>query len=169
VNTDEKVFDNTMVYDVIVVGARCAGAPLAMLLARRGHSVLLLERVRMPYDTASTHWIRWPGVQWLDRWGLLGRLISTGCPPIHRVFLDFDFQVLAGAPASSDGVAATYAPRRTVLDGLLVDAACEAGAELWENFAVRDVVWEDGAVSIGHGDTVLRDQLIEDLDRLLPA
>jgi 2-polyprenyl-6-methoxyphenol hydroxylase-like FAD-dependent oxidoreductase len=135
-----------MVYDVIVVGARCAGAPLAMLLARRGHSVLLLERVRMPCDTASTHWIRWPGVQWLDRWGLLGRLISTGCPPIHRVFLDFDFQVLAGAPASSDGVAATYAPRRTVLDGLLVDAACEAGAELWENFAVRDVVWEDGVV-----------------------
>lgn len=143
-----------MVYDVIVVGARCAGAPLAMLLARRGHSVLLLERVRMPCDTVSTHWIRWPGIQWLDRWGLLGRLISTGCPPIHWIFLDFDSHVLAGTPASSNGIAATYAPRRTVLDGLLVDAACEAGAEFRDNFSVRDVVWEDGAVCGVRGATI---------------
>lgn len=135
-----------MEYDVIVVGARCAGAPLAMLLARRGHSVVLLDRASMPCDTVSTHWIRWPGIQWLDRWGLLDRLIATGCPPIHRVFLDFDSEVLAGTPVSSGGVAATYAPRRTVLDSLLVDAAREAGAELRDNFAVRDVVWDDGVV-----------------------
>lgn len=135
-------------YDVIVVGARCAGAPLAMLLASQGHSVALLDRTRMPADTLSTHWIRWPGVRWLHRWGLVDRLVSTGCPALRHVHLDFDSRVLSGVPTSAAGPAVTYAPRRAVLDGLLVDAARAAGAELRDDFAVRDVVW-DGRVANG--------------------
>ena len=69
-------------YDAIVIGARCAGAPTAMLLARRGYRVLLLDRDRFPSDTISTHMIHPPGVAQLRAWGLLDRLTATGCPPI---------------------------------------------------------------------------------------
>lgn len=153
-----------------MVGARCAGAPLAMLLARRGHSVSLLDRARMPADTLSTHWIRWPGVQRLHQWDLLDRLVSTGCPPLRHVHLDFDSTELSGAPTSSDGVAVTYAPRRTVLDHLLVDEACRAGAELRDGFTVRDVVWDDRTVCGIRGvgpngrETVLRGRLVVGAD-----
>jgi 2-polyprenyl-6-methoxyphenol hydroxylase-like FAD-dependent oxidoreductase len=69
-------------YDAIIVGARCAGSPIAMLLARRGFKVLLLDRATFPSDTLSTH-ILWPhGAEILGRWGLLERLAATGVPPI---------------------------------------------------------------------------------------
>ena len=68
-------------YDAIVVGARCAGSPTAMLLARKGHRVLLVDRATFPSDTVSTQ-IVWPhGAECLDRWGLLDRLAATNCPP----------------------------------------------------------------------------------------
>ncbi|HEX5041701.1 MAG TPA: FAD-dependent monooxygenase [Candidatus Polarisedimenticolaceae bacterium] len=68
-------------YDAIVVGARCAGSPTAMLLARKGYKVLLLDKARFPSETISTHLI-WPhAAEQLDRWGLLERLAATGCPP----------------------------------------------------------------------------------------
>lgn len=137
---------NSADYDVIVVGARCAGAPTAMLLARQGHSVLLLERNRFPSDTLSTHWVLRPGVERLARWGLLDTLTATGCPALERISLDFDGLALSGQPTGADGPAITYAPRRTVLDGLLAEAATAAGAELREGTAVRGVLWEDGAV-----------------------
>jgi 2-polyprenyl-6-methoxyphenol hydroxylase-like FAD-dependent oxidoreductase len=76
-------------YDAIVVGARCAGSPTAMLLARRGYRVLLLDRARFPSDTVSTHLIHPPGVAALDRWGLLDRLAATGCPAISTYCFDF--------------------------------------------------------------------------------
>ena len=76
-------------YDAIVVGARCAGSPTAMLLARRGYRVLLLDRARFPSDTVSTHLIHAPGVAALDRWGLLDRLVATGCPAISTYCFDF--------------------------------------------------------------------------------
>lgn len=138
---------------MIVVGARCAGAPLARLLAGKGFSVLLLDRGRVPSDTLSTHWIRWPGVRRLDRWGLLDRLRRTGCPPIRHVSLDFENRVLAGVPRAADEVAETYAPRRDVLDAMLVDAAVAAGAELRQGFTVRDLVREDGVVRGVRGTT----------------
>ncbi|MFF4579757.1 NAD(P)/FAD-dependent oxidoreductase [Streptomyces sp. NPDC001389] len=134
-------------YDVIVVGARCAGAPLAMLLARTGHSVLLLDRASFPSDTLSTHWMLRPGVELLASWGLEERLAATGCPPIDRLRVDFGGTVLSGTPAAASGPATTYAPRRSVLDALLVDAAREAGAEVREGSSVREVVWEDGVVT----------------------
>ena len=67
-------------YDVIVVGARCAGSPVAMLLATAGHRVLVVDRATFPSDTMSTHLVHPPGVAALRRWGLLDRVIATGMP-----------------------------------------------------------------------------------------
>ena len=133
-------------YDVIVVGARCAGSPTAMLLARAGHRVLVVDRATFPSDTISTHLVHPPGVAALRRWGLLDRVIATGCPPIHTYSFDFGPFTLAGAPGTADFPVA-YSPRRTVLDKLLVDAAAEAGAEVREGFTVSDVIVEDGRVT----------------------
>lgn len=133
-------------YDAIVVGARCAGAPVAMLLARRGYRVLVVDRASFPSDTISTHLVHPPGVAALDRWGLLDRVVATGCPPIDTYAFDFGPFTLTGSPAMPEAPVA-YAPRRTVLDKLLVDAASEAGAEVREGFVVEELVLEDGRVS----------------------
>src|SRR3954468_21118401 len=76
-------------YEVIVVGARCAGSPLAMLLARKGYRVLVVDRATFPSDTVSTHVLHPGAVAALQRWGLAERLASTGCPPIHTYAFDF--------------------------------------------------------------------------------
>ena len=139
-------------YDAIVVGARCAGSPTAMLLARRGHRVLLVDRATFPSDTTSTHLIHPPGVASLERWGLLDPVIATGSPPIDTYAFDFGPFTISGAPGT-DETPVAYAPRRTVLDKLLVDAASEAGAEVRERFTVESLVVEDGRVVgiRGHG------------------
>lgn len=134
-------------YDVIVVGARCAGSATAMLLAREGHRVLLVDRARFPSDTISTHLIHSPGVTALTRWGLLDRLVATGCPPISTYSFDFGPFTLRGCPPPDDGTTVAYCPRRTVLDRLLVDAAAQAGAEVREGFTVHDLVREDDRVT----------------------
>src|SRR5512132_276313 len=140
-------------HDVIVVGARCAGSPTAMLLARAGYRVLLLDKALFPSDTMSTHVVHPPGVAALERWGLLDRLVATGCPPIDTYTFDFGPLTLSGSPRPIDGVSVAYCPRRTVLDKLLVDAAVEAGAELREGFTVEEVLTSGGAVTgiRGHG------------------
>ena len=134
-------------YDAIVVGARCAGSPTAMLLARRGYRVLLLDRARFPSDTVSTHLIHAPGVAALDRWGLLDRLVATGCPAISTYSFDFGPLTISGTPRPADGTAVAYCPRRTVLDKLLIDAAGQAGAEIREGFTVDELIIEDGTVA----------------------
>ena len=132
--------------------------------------MLLLERAHMPSDTLSTHWIRWPGVQLLRRWNLLDRLISTGCPPLQHVHLGFESRRISGSPTSSAGIAVTYAPRRVVLDDLLVDEARRAGAVVREGFVVRDVVWDDHTVCGVRGvgpenqETTLRCKLVVGAD-----
>lgn len=135
-----------MAYDVILVGARCAGSPLAMLLSRRGYRVLLLDRARFPSDTVSTHYIHQPGVARLAAWGLLDRLKATGAPPISETMWDIQGVRITGSPPGVGGVTEAYAPRRTVLDALLVEAAVEAGAELRESFTVKELVVEDDRV-----------------------
>jgi flavin-dependent dehydrogenase len=134
-------------YDAVVVGARCAGSPTAMLLARRGYRVLLVDKATFPSDTMSTHLVHPPGVAALKRWGLLERLVATGCPPITTYRYDFGPLTIAGSPRSSDGVAHAYCPRRIVLDELLVEAAVAAGAELREGFDVDEVLIENGVVA----------------------
>jgi 2-polyprenyl-6-methoxyphenol hydroxylase-like FAD-dependent oxidoreductase len=132
-------------YDVIVVGARCAGSPTAMLLARRGYRVLLVDRATFPSDTISTHIAHPRAVAALSRWGLLDRLAASGCPPIDTYSFDFGPFTLEGSPGTKDAAVA-YCPRRTVLDKLLRDAAAEAGAEVREGFGVDNVLIEDGRV-----------------------
>jgi 2-polyprenyl-6-methoxyphenol hydroxylase-like FAD-dependent oxidoreductase len=134
-------------YDAVVVGARCGGAPTAMLLARKGYRVLLLDKTTFPSDTMSTHLVHPPGVAALDQWGLLDRLVATGCPPIETYSFDFGPLTIAGSPQPIDGIAHAYCPRRTLLDQLLVDAATEAGAELREGFTVDELVADDGTVT----------------------
>jgi 2-polyprenyl-6-methoxyphenol hydroxylase-like FAD-dependent oxidoreductase len=133
-------------YDAIVVGARCAGSPTAMLLARKGHRVLVVDQATFPSDTISTHLIHPPGVAALAEWGLLDRLLAGGCPAIHTYAYDFGQGTIAGGPGTDESPVA-YAPRRTVLDKLLVDAAAEAGAELREGFTVTELVVEEGRVT----------------------
>jgi flavin-dependent dehydrogenase len=133
-------------YDAIIVGARCAGSPTAMLLARRGYRVLLVDRATFPSDSMRLYYIQPPGVARLKRWGLLDRLAATNCPPIRIRTVDQGDFPLRGTVVPLDGVADAYAPRRTVLDKLLVDAAVEAGAELRERFSVDGLVAEDGRV-----------------------
>jgi 2-polyprenyl-6-methoxyphenol hydroxylase-like FAD-dependent oxidoreductase len=133
-------------YDAIVVGARCAGSPTAMLLARAGHRVLLVDRAAFPSDTLSTHYIHQPGVARLRRWGLLDRVIATGCPPARRMTFDVGPFALSGAPVAAEGADAGYAPRRYLLDQILLEAAAEAGAEVRERFSVSELLTEDGRV-----------------------
>jgi flavin-dependent dehydrogenase len=134
-------------YDAIIVGARCGGSPTAMLLARRGFKVLLLDKATFPSDTISTH-ILWPhGAEVLARWGLLHRLASTGVPPICRR-MKFDvgpFALRGTIPDANDGRGG-FCPRRPVLDALLITAAAEAGVEIREGFTVDELLVIDGAV-----------------------
>src|SRR5688500_10352802 len=132
-------------YDAIVVGARCAGSPTAMLLARKGYRVLVVDRATFPSDTISTHLVHPLGVAALSRWGLMERLRATGCPPIHTYAFDFGPFTITGAPGTPDARVA-YCPRRLVLDKLLVDAAAEAGAEIREGFTVEKLAIEDQRV-----------------------
>jgi 2-polyprenyl-6-methoxyphenol hydroxylase-like FAD-dependent oxidoreductase len=132
-------------YNAIVVGARCAGSPAAMLLARKGYKVLVVDRATFPSDTISTHILHPLGAAALARWGLLERLTATGCPAIHTYTYDFGPFTLAGAPGTPDAPVA-YCPRRTILDKLLVDAAADAGAEIRENVIVEEIVQENGRV-----------------------
>jgi 2-polyprenyl-6-methoxyphenol hydroxylase-like FAD-dependent oxidoreductase len=133
-------------FDVIVVGARCAGSPLAMLLARLGHRTLLVDRATFPSDTVSTHVIHPPGAAALRRWGLLDRVAATGCPPLGRYSFDFGAVTLAGAPGTAESPYG-YAPRRTLLDKILLDAAATAGAEVREGFTVEELLFSDGRVT----------------------
>src|SRR5581483_11833750 len=117
-------------WDAIVVGARAAGSPTAMLLARDGHRVLLVDRAGFPSDTLSTHYIHQPGVARLARWGLLDRIAASGCPPVRTTTLDLGPFALTAPVAPAGTVADAYAPRRTILDTILVEAAAAAGAEV---------------------------------------
>ena len=135
-------------YDAIIVGARVAGSPLAMLLARRGHRVLLLDKSTFPSDTISTHHIHQPGVARLKRWGLLEKVRASNVPPTTDMIFDLGAFALRGTPPpAADGTAEAYAPRRRVLDKILVDAAVEAGAELREGFSVEEVTTDGEAVT----------------------
>jgi 2-polyprenyl-6-methoxyphenol hydroxylase-like FAD-dependent oxidoreductase len=133
-------------YDVIVVGARCGGSPTAMLLARKGYRVLLIDKAKFPSDMLSTHVVQPPGCAALARWGLLDRVVATGCPPIHTFAFDFGPVKLSGAPGNEDAPRA-YCPRRTLLDKILVDGAAEAGVEIREEFSVDEIVVQDGRVA----------------------
>ena len=115
-------------HDVIVVGARAAGAATALLLARRGVDVLAVDRTRYGSDTLSTHVLLRGAVLQLARWGLLADVVAAGTPPVRRTTFRYGGQVVPVAVRAAHGVDALYAPRRTLLDRILIDAAVRAGA-----------------------------------------
>ena len=134
-------------YDVIIIGARCAGSPTAMLLARKGYKVLLVDKAEFPSDTISTHIIFPNGVERLKRWRLLDKVMATNCPVIHNMGFNPGPFELMGTPPSPPGIEGTVAPRRIKLDKILVDAAVEAGAELRENCIAEEITMSDGSVT----------------------
>jgi len=135
------------VHDVIVIGARVAGAATAMLLARQGANVLAVDKAAFPSDTLSTHQVQLPGIARLEHWGLLSRIAAADTPATRQVRFDSGGVVLAGSYPKFENVDALYSPRRTLLDTILVEAARESGAEVRERFAVEEVVLKNGRVT----------------------
>src|SRR5262245_50086195 len=139
-------------YDAIIVGARCAGSPLAMLLARRGARVLLVDRATFPSNIPHGHFVHRDGPKRLQRWGLL-EAVAAASKPVTTMLTDFGDFPLVARDLEVDGVAWGYGPRRAVLDKILVDAAAHSGAEVRAGFNVGDYLFEDGRVVgiRGHG------------------
>lgn len=122
--------------DVVIVGSRCAGAPLARLLAQAGLDVVVVDRAAFPSDTVSTHSIAGHGSRLLERWGLRDRVLATGVPNPHTMGVRAGAVDLPELPPIA-GSLGSLSPRRTVLDALLLDSAREAGADVWERAPVR--------------------------------
>src|ERR1700735_4493755 len=114
-------------YDALIVGARCAGAATAMLMARKGLRVLVIDRASYGTDTISTHALMRGGVLQLHRWGVLPRLREMATPAVRATTFHYGDELVTIPIKPSHGVDALYAPRRTLLDSTLVDAAREAG------------------------------------------
>ncbi len=134
-------------YDAIIVGARCAGSPTAMLLARKGYRVLLVDRDTFPSDIMSTHYIWQSGMSKLKGWALMDKVLDSESPPISEITFDIGPLALKGNAPPAEGVTEMCAPRRIPLDKILVDAAVESGAELREGFSVQDLVVDGGRVT----------------------
>jgi flavin-dependent dehydrogenase len=136
-------------YDAIVVGARVAGASTAMLMARRGLRVLMVDRRRPGSDTLSTHALMRGGVLQLQRWGLLERVKETGAQPVRKTTFHYGDTVETIDLKPSAGVEALYAPRRNALDSILVEAAADAGVEVRFGVTVQDLITDPAGRVVG--------------------
>jgi flavin-dependent dehydrogenase len=135
-------------HDVVVVGARVAGSATAMLLARLGHDVVVVDQASFPSDTVSTHSMARSGMVQLRRWGLLDEVLDSGAPPIRQVTFNAGGTSISRTIKDKAGVDFLVAPRRYVLDTILATAAEHAGAE------VRPGVTVTGLQRDGHGRVV---------------
>lgn len=134
-------------FDVAIVGARCAGSSLALALAREGARVLVIDRTVFPSDTMSGHYIQPAGVSALRRMGLLDAVRGLGSPPQERMSVDFGSVVLGGRPAPMpDGTTTGFAPRRYRFDAMLAESAAAAGADLREATSFLEPLAEGGRV-----------------------
>jgi 2-polyprenyl-6-methoxyphenol hydroxylase-like FAD-dependent oxidoreductase len=135
------------------VGARCAGASTAMLLARKGCRVLLVDRARLPSDIPHGHMIHKDGPRRLRDWGLLDRIVAAGTPPVDTVTTYLGDFPVTSRNLTLDGVAWGYGPRRRVVDQILLDAAVAAGAEFRDGFVLEGLTTEAGRVTGIRGRT----------------
>jgi flavin-dependent dehydrogenase len=126
-------------HDVVVVGARVAGAATAMLLARLGHDVAVVDQASFPSDTLSTHSIARSGVVQLRRWGLLDEVLDSGAPAIRQVTFHAAGESVTRTIKDKSGVDLVVAPRRYVLDTILAGAAERAGAQVRAGVTVTGV------------------------------
>ncbi|MDX1395050.1 MAG: NAD(P)/FAD-dependent oxidoreductase [Gemmatimonadota bacterium] len=152
-------------YDVVIAGARCGGASTAMLLARAGLRVLVVDPVGYGRDTLSTHALMRGAVLQLHRWGLLDAVRAAGTPPIDTTVFHYGEESVSIEIREKYGVDRLFAPRRTVLDPILVDAARQAGAEVAYGHAVVDLLRDgEGRVTgarVADHDRVERDVLAD--------
>jgi 2-polyprenyl-6-methoxyphenol hydroxylase-like FAD-dependent oxidoreductase len=126
-------------HDVVIVGARVAGSATAMLLARLGHDVAVVDQASFPSDTVSTHSIARSGVVQLQRWGLLDEVLDSGAPPIRQVTFHAGGESVSRVIKEKSGVDLVVAPRRYLLDTILACAALRAGAEVRDGVTVTGV------------------------------
>lgn len=127
-------------HDVVVVGARCAGAATAMLLARQGFDVALVDRADLPSDTLSTHALARGGVVQLARWGLLDDVLASGAPPVRSASFVLPDGRIDREIKNRAGLDFVLAPRRYILDAILLRAAEEAGATVRTGGSVTGTV-----------------------------
>jgi 2-polyprenyl-6-methoxyphenol hydroxylase-like FAD-dependent oxidoreductase len=127
-------------YDVIIAGARCAGASTAMLLARQGLRVLVVDPTRRGSDTLSTHALMRGAVLQLHRWGVLDDIQAAGTPAIRTTTFHYGDEDIEVQIKPRDGIDSLYAPRRTVIDVVLLDAAEAAGAEVLFGYSLVDLL-----------------------------
>lgn len=132
-------------HDVIIVGARCAGSSLAMLLARQGARVLLVDRASFPSDIPHGHFIHRHGPRRLRDWGILDA-IAERTPPITSMIFDAGDFPLVARNLVEDGLPWGYGPRRSTLDSILVNAAASSGADVRPAFSVFEYIIENGTV-----------------------
>lgn len=142
-------------YDALIVGARVAGSSLAIRLAQHGRKVLMVDRDTFPSDTISTHGLNFTAVDSLRRLGVLERIEAAGFRRMyrHRAWLD---DIMVESPAGPAG-SYTLAPRRVVLDQVLIERAVESGAEFIQRSRVDGLLIEDGRVVGAHIQRVGRD------------
>lgn len=134
-------------FDAVIVGARCAGAATGMLLARAGARVLIVDRGQLGVDALSTHALMRGAVLQLQRWGVLAKVIAAGTPAVRSATFHYGRQAVTVPVKPYDGIDALYAPRRTVLDPMLVEAAASAGADVRHGVHLSGLVQDaDGRV-----------------------
>ena len=148
-------------YDALVIGARCAGAATAMLMARSGLRVLAIDRGEYGADALSTHALMRAGVLQLHRWGVLPKVVTAGTPSLRTATFHYGNNLVEVAIGSTHGVNALYAPRRTILDRLLVDAASQAGAEIRHGHALAGLLRSSGGRVRGAAIRDRENRLIE--------
>lgn len=135
-------------YDVIIVGARIAGASLAYELGNAGYKVLLVDRAFFPSDVLSTHNFFNNSVAMLRRMGVLDRLLATGTPTYRRAFIQMEDAVIDGIFPETEGETECLCIRRTHLDRILFEhAAAQPGVTAREGFRVTGL--------LRSGDTVI--------------
>jgi len=134
-------------FDAIVVGGRVAGASTALLLARKGFRVLVVDKARFPAEIPHGHFIHRQGPRLLQRWGVLDNIVRSGCPVVTKWTMDLGDFPLTGTNLVRDGVAFGYGPRRSALDAVLIEAAIASGAEFREGFSVDDYLMDDTTVT----------------------
>jgi flavin-dependent dehydrogenase len=142
--------------DAVIVGARCAGAATALLLARAGARVLLVDRGDYGTDTLSSHALMRGAVLQLHRWDVLPAIVAAGTPAVRSATFSYREQDVLVPIEPRHGVAALYAPRRKLLDRILVDAAADSGAEVRHGVRVDDVIVDArgrvrGITAVGNG------------------
>jgi flavin-dependent dehydrogenase len=144
-----KLYGIASSYDAIIIGARCAGAAAGLLLARSGAKVLVVDRQAYGSDTMSTHALMRGAVVQLERWGLIGEITAADTPAIRSTTFHYGGEAIRVAVKPEHGIECLFAPRRTVLDRLLVDAARKVGAEVRHGIALSEVEYAANGRIVG--------------------